>query len=279
MKHQLTEFYEPHELNSLVYTILEEYLGKSRIWIRMNPDVRIAEEISPMLEEAIQKLKANVPVQYILGKAYFWELDFFVNEHVLIPRQETEELIGWIREDYAPLIQSKSLGIIDIGTGSGCLAIALKKILPASSVLALDISEKALETAGVNARHHQVDIEFRLSDILNPALWKEFGQFDIIVSNPPYVLPSDKILMKANVLDHEPARALFVDDDKPLIFYEAIASFSRQHLLPEGSIYLEINDQMGPQICKLFHDSGYAQTILRKDIHDKNRFICVRRIV
>jgi release factor glutamine methyltransferase len=276
MKQQLEGYYENRELDSLVDLLLEEYLGQSRLSLRLNADQPVPEEVLTLLKSAINRLKEHVPVQYVLGKAPFCGLEFIVNEHVLIPRQETEELVEWIIADQMNRLSTEPLRILDIGTGSGCIAISLKRRIPGALVTALDISREALVVAGSNAGLLDADILFLQNDILNPTHWNALGCFDLIVSNPPYVLPSDRIRMKTNVLAHEPAIALFVDEDHPLIFYDAIASFSQQHLLPKGSVYLEINEKMGLSVCDLFNNAGFDHSILRKDINGRDRMVQIK---
>lgn len=277
MKQQLEGCYEARELDRLVDLLLEDYLGLTRLSLRLNADRQVPEEVLTSVKSAISLLKRYVPVQYILGKAHFCGLEFIVNEHVLIPRQETEELVEWIVADHMNSLGTESLRILDIGTGSGCIAISLKRRIPGALVTALDISRKALVVARSNAGLLDADMLFLQKDILNPDHWNALGCFDLIVSNPPYVLPSDRIRMKENVLAHEPALALFVDDDRPLIFYEAIASFSKQYLLPEGRVYLEINEKMGTSVCDLFHNAGFEHTLLRKDINGRDRMVQIIR--
>ncbi|HNS17285.1 MAG TPA: peptide chain release factor N(5)-glutamine methyltransferase [Bacteroidales bacterium] len=275
MKQQLDDIYEIRELNSIVDLILGDYLGQPRITFRSDPDLSVSGEVVSRVQRAIHQLKQHVPVQYILGKAHFYELDFIVNEQVLIPRQETGELVKWILDDHSAADNAHFVKILDIGTGSGCIAIALKRNIPDSMIAALDISQQALDIARLNAQTLKSDVQFVQTDILNPDQWDFPSSFDVIVSNPPYVLQSDKAWMGLNVLDHEPALALFVEDERPLIFYEAIVSFALRYLSPGGNIYLEVNERMGSQVCGLFRSAGYQETILRRDIHDKIRMIRV----
>ncbi|MDD5694265.1 MAG: peptide chain release factor N(5)-glutamine methyltransferase [Bacteroidales bacterium] len=273
MKQQLEGYYESRELNNIADLILEDYLGQSRVTFHSQPELPVSRKVLSRIHIATERLKQHVPVQYILGRAHFGELEFMVNEHVLIPRQETEELVRWILSDLSAGIAGQSLNILDVGTGSGCIAIALKRNFPDLTVSALDISYKALDVARLNAKTLMTDIQFLQMDILNPDQWDFSGRFDLMVSNPPYVLQADKARMKANVLDHEPALALYVEDSRPLIFYEALVTFAGRYLSPGGKIYLEINEQMGSQVCDLFRDAGYRRILLKRDIHDRNRMV------
>ncbi len=276
MKRQLEGSFECRELNSVVDLILEDYLGQSRVTFRSHPDQPVTGDVVACVKKAISRLKQHVPVQYILGKASFYGLEFIVNEHVLIPRPETGELVGWILSDYRAGAYPRSSKILDIGTGSGCIAITLKRNIPDSVVVAVDISRNALEIAQLNAQALETEIQFLQMDILDPDQCDVTGPFDLIVSNPPYVLQSDKAWMDANVLDHEPSVALYVEGERPLIFTEAIASFAARNLSPAGAIYLEINEKMGSRILELFSDAGYEQTVLKRDIHDKIRMVRAR---
>lgn len=277
LKDHLAGIYDPPELESVIYLILEEYLCQSRLFIRTNPDWPVPRNVLSLLDHAISRLKDHVPVQYVLGKAHFYGMKLMVNEHVLIPRPETEELVDWIRKDYIPDSSGLSLKILDIGTGSGCIAIALKRLLPASIVEAIDTSIEALRVARSNARSLDTDITFRKADILDTLSCSKLGVFDLIVSNPPYVLASDRAHMKPNVLRYEPVQALYVDDSRPLVHYEAIAAFSVHHLKYSGTLYLEIHERMGQSIMDLFRQYGFAQINLKQDIHNKTRMVRINR--
>lgn len=278
IKNQLKGYYESRERDSLADLLLEEYLGLSRVSLRLNEDHPVTGEVYMLVTSALSRLKNYVPVQYLLGKAHFCDMVFKVNEHVLIPRRETEELVGWIAEDHSGVkIPGASQKVIDLGTGSGCIAITLKKMFPGARVTAADVSREALEVAGINAAQLGTDVLFMHMDMLDATCWEALGSFDIMVSNPPYVLPSDRARMHANVLDHEPASALFVTDDRPLRYYEAIAAFSGNHLQPLGRIYVEINEQMGKLVCELFSHAGFTQSVLRQDIHGRDRMVRVSR--
>jgi release factor glutamine methyltransferase len=221
---------------------------------------------------AVKQLKQQRPVQYILGKADFYKLQFVVNEQVLIPRPETEELVDLIIRE---LKQTNAPDILDIGTGSGCIAITLKKNLPAATVAALDVSEGALKVAMQNAVSNQVAVSFFQQDILKTNTLPEavFRQFDCIVSNPPYICISEKKEMDKNVLEHEPHLALFVPDEDPLLFYKAIADFALNHLKPKGKLYFEINAAYGLETKQMLEKKGFKNVILISDLNNKNRIL------
>lgn len=278
IKNQLEGYYEPRELDSLADLLLKEYLGLSRVSLYLDADQPVTELVFILIRSAVGRLKKHVPVQYILGHAHFCDMVFKVNEHVLIPRQETEELISWIAEDHSGSSSPDATpGILDLGTGSGCIAITLKKKMPGALVTAVDVSREALQVARINADRLKANVLFLQMNMLDPAQWESLGSFDIIVSNPPYVLSSDRMRMNGNVLNYEPEQALFVSDDRPLIYYEAIAALSRQHLRPHGMIYLEIHEQKGKSVCELFNNAGFTHTELRQDIHGRDRMVRVSR--
>ena len=212
-------------------------------------------------------MKHNKPIQYILGVTEFYDLPFYVDDSVLIPRPETEELVHWILDDYHGL----SPRIIDIGTGSGCIPVALAKNLPLAKVLAADISETALATAHKNALRNSVTVEFLKMDILSDAL-PDFGRFDLIVSNPPYVTVEQMDRMEANVLDYEPHIALFVPQTDPLIFYRAISRFAGKQLEPGGNLYFEINESLAAETANAVEEFGFTVEV-KKDINGKYRML------
>ncbi len=225
--------------------------------------------------EDLSRLSNHVPVQYVTGKSWFCDLELSVTPDVLIPRPETEELISHLLKS---LNHTQKYEILDIGTGSGAIAIKLAKELKESRVTAMDVSEKALEVAGVNARRHDVEIKFILQDILDYDTSDNIrnespGKFDVIVSNPPYVKKSEMALMSANVLNYEPHLALFVDDDDPLLFYRAILKFSQQHLKSSGQVWFEINENHYNDLEQLLQYFGYKGITGYKDINDKYRFV------
>ena len=269
-KTELSGLYEAKELSNLLYILFEEYAGLTRTELAISNDLIITDRVKEKLETAVYHLKNYKPIQYIIGKAWFYGLELLVNENVLIPRPETEELVDWVIKRNR---KRKNLKVIDIGTGSGCIAIAIKKHLPSSFVTAIDVSGKALDTARRNAKQHDAEVTFLSIDILNDAMVKKLSKFDIIISNPPYVLESEKKVMKSNVLDYEPESALFVDDSHALIFYEAIVSFAGNHLKKGGELYLEINELKGTEVELLLKRKGFGEVVLRKDLRGKDRFV------
>lgn len=218
-------------------------------------------------ERVISDIKAEKPIQQIVGHAWFYELKFKVNEYVLIPRGETEELVHWIVKEYGG---KKNVTIADIGTGSGAIAISLSVNIPQSQVVAIDISEKALEVARFNSHTHNCIIDFQCKDILNSDL---DAQYDVVVSNPPYITRREMSLMRNNVLDYEPHSALFVENDDPLIFYRRIALLSQKALKSGGALYYEINENFGNECCDMLKEMGYSDIMLRKDLNDRDRMI------
>jgi release factor glutamine methyltransferase len=200
------------------------------------------------------------------------DMKLLVNEHVLIPRPETEELVEWIIKDVEQS-GNKGFSLIDIGTGSGCIPIAVKRKIPQITACAIDISDDALQVAKLNAIDLKVDVKFLNLDFLDEEEWKQLGNYDLIVSNPPYIKKSEESTMRDNVLKYEPPLALFVPNEKALIFYEAIARFSREHLKPGGSIYVEINEALGESVIEVFTKNGFSDIILKKDMQGKDRMV------
>ena len=265
---KLNSLYEIEEINSFFYMLSEAYLSKTRLDIALNPDEELNDDNSNLFLQALAQLTKEYPIQYIIGEIEFMDLRFKVNEHVLIPRPETEELIRWIlsNED-----KTCTKSILDIGTGSGCIPITLAKALPNSNISSIDISKKALEVAKINALKNMVNIKFQLSDILQTDQLR--NRYDIIVSNPPYVRESEKTQMHNNVLQYEPDLALFVSDDDPLIFYRHIALLARESLKPKGLLYFEINQYLGPELYTILEELGFIKIELKKDMYGADRMI------
>lgn len=268
IKSELKNYYPITEIESFISIIFEYLFDYSRIQIQLNIDKKVFFEDFEKITYIINKLKDYKPIQYILGETEFYDLKFYVNEDVLIPRPETEELVDLIIKEN----QNKSLNIIDIGTGSGCIAIALAKNMKKSIVTAVDISDKALKLTKKNSKLNKVTINTLHINILkHPESIKD--KFDIIVSNPPYVTNSEKKLMQKNVLDFEPHLALFVSDDNPLQFYRSIADFAVNHLNKGGKLYFEINEAYGEQVAFLLESKGFSDIIVQKDINNKDRIV------
>jgi release factor glutamine methyltransferase len=265
---ELQGLYPDTEIKSFSNLIIEKLTGFSRTEIILNKNTLFSDDQRHVIESFIEKLKINIPIQYILGETEFFGLPFNVNESVLIPRPETEELVDWISNEAD---RNSHLHILDIGTGSGCIAISLKHELPNAQVEAFDISEEALQTATGNARRNKLEVTFTRTDILNAP---DFDQkWDIIVSNPPYVTEQEKDEILPNVLDNEPHLALFVPDNDPLLFYRRIAQFALKHLHPNGKLYFEINREFGKETAELLTEAGFLNVELRKDISGNDRMI------
>lgn len=268
-KSQLIDFYPENEADVLLFRVLEEYTGLARMQVLMDPDFRITESELLKIHFAVKDLKNFRPIQYILGKTEFYGCTIHVNQGVLIPRPETEELVDYIIKE---MDKSKPLSILDIGTGSGAIAIALKKECPLADLMAIDISQQAIKVAKENAKINQQAIKFYIKDILSPNQ-SDVGTFDLIVSNPPYVRFSEKKEMKPNVLNYEPSLALFVEDNDPLVFYEAIAGYALKHLKEGGVVYCEINQYLSEESEKLFYQKGFKNVLIKKDMNNNFRFL------
>jgi len=268
----LAPIYDLDEAESFFYLVLEDKKKLKRIDLALNTEATFSEDEVLQWNEILEKLKRYIPIQYILGKTHFYGLEFEVNENVLIPRPETEELVDWIISNNS---KSANLKVLDIGTGSGCIAISLAKNLQDAHVSAVDVSEKALATAEKNAQNNQVKVNFIRKDILKTEDLEQ--QFDIIVSNPPYVRNLEKEEIKQNVLDHEPHLALFVDDQNALIFYQKITELAQKNLSKNGQLYFEINQYLGKEMMDLLEQKGFQQMELRKDIYGNNRMVFGRK--
>jgi len=268
---ELSSLYDEKEIESFFYLILESFHRKKRIDLALEPEMEMDALQLLRWESAMAELKKQKPIQYILGETEFYGLPFLVNENVLIPRPETEELVALIIESTKYKVQSTKLKLLDIGTGSGCIPIALKQNLPEAEVSAIDVSEKALALALKNAELNQVDVHFRLQDIL--ATDDLESSFDIIVSNPPYVRHLEKIEIQPNVLQYEPHLALFVADDDALLFYRKIAALAQKHLTPKGKLYFEINQYLGKETVALVESFGFTEVRLHQDIYGNDRMV------
>ncbi|WP_166925390.1 peptide chain release factor N(5)-glutamine methyltransferase [Flavobacterium poyangense] len=268
---ELSSFYDAYEAESFFYLILENKHKLRQIDLALNHELVFNQSDFAFWDIILEELKKEVPIQYLLGKTNFYGLDFEVNENVLIPRPETEELVEWIVNENAKIDKIKTLKILDIGTGSGCIAISLAKNLPNAKVYAIDVSKKALETAKRNAINNKVEVIFMLNNVLE--LEELPHDFDIIVSNPPYVRNLEKEEIKKNVLDYEPHLALFVEDHDALIFYKKIASLAQDNLFKNGQLYFEINQYLGKEMIDLLEEMEFKNIELRKDIYDNDRML------
>lgn len=268
---ELKDSYENDELETIIVFCFEKFLNLNRAELISKMENTVSESELLKFNFAIKDLKKNKPIQYILGEADFYRLKFKVNEHVLIPRPETEELVHLIIQEN----KNTSPSIIDIGTGSGCIPIALKKNIPSAKISAIDISEQALKVSRDNAKLNGVEIEFISDNILNPRskIQNPESFFDIIVSNPPYICISEKEKMHKNVLEYEPHIALFVNDNDPLLFYKAICDFALLHLNENGVIYLEINQSLSSETNNLLENKGFKNIELIKDLSNNYRIL------
>ncbi|SDS54537.1 release factor glutamine methyltransferase [Formosa sp. Hel1_31_208] len=273
---ELDSLYGNNEVDSFFNLVVEHYLGIKRIHLVMDPEYAILKTEEQPIFEALSALKLEQPIQYILGETEFYGLPFKVNSETLIPRPETEELVALILDDVSSITIDTPLKIIDIGTGSGCIAISLAKQLQQAKVSALDVSEAALKVAKRNAEMNTVDIEFICNDILNPRHNTRVfasNSYDIIVSNPPYIRNLEKEEITSNVLDYEPHLALFVEDKNPLQFYKAICEFALLNLKDSGTLYFEINEYLGAEMIALMKNFGFKDVALKTDIFGKDRII------
>lgn len=270
---QLQAIYNMQEASVITSWVFEKIAGVKKMdfikYPAMEPEINVADR----LNLALQQLLQHAPVQQVLGEAWFYKMLFKVNNQVLIPRPETEELINWLLDDYKKLATFPTpISILDIGTGSGCIATALKKNMPAATLTAIDFSEGALAIAKENALTNSVQIDFIQLDFLHEKLWATLPFFDIIVSNPPYIPISEKELLDKNVIDYEPHSALFVPDGTPLLFYEKIALFGKSNLKMGGCMYVEMHEKYASQTAELFEGYQYEVEI-KKDIFEKERML------
>lgn len=277
-KQQLAPLYTPQEINRIVRLLLEKWASVDAVSFYADKDRKIPASELAKLQHALDKLIRNEPLEYVLGMTEFVGIPLKVDNRVLIPRPETEELVEWIRHDANQQGSKKPERILDVCTGSGCIALALFNEWPAALVEGWDVSVEALEVATQNASINQAPVRFSCVDVLTyePSA-NETGLFDLIVSNPPYVCRSESSDMSSNVLEYEPHLALFVDDEDPLVFYTAIARFGKKLLKPDGGIYVEINALLAERTKKLFENEGYSMVLLKKDLFGKDRFVKAMR--
>lgn len=271
----LSPIYDAGEAESFFYLILEEKQKLKRIDLALQPDLAFSDEEIEIWNSILKDLKQEIPIQYLLGKTSFYGLDFEVNGNVLIPRPETEELVEWIIKIRNPKFETRELKILDIGTGSGCIAISLAKNIPNAAVFAIDVSKRALDTARKNAENNEVSVVFMERNILETEDLEQ--NFDIIVSNPPYVRELEKVEIKKNVLDNEPHLALFVEDNNALVFYKKIAELAQKNLSENGQLFFEINQYLGKEMVDLLQKMNFKNIELRKDIYGNDRMICCRK--
>ncbi len=270
-KNRLKFHYDYNEITGLLRIIFEDAFDINQIKLITDSEFEFSQLNFLRLKKILNRLENNEPIQYIIGFTYFYESLFYVNRDVLIPRQETEELVELILNELDS--DRKKISIIDIGTGSGCIAVSLSKNIKNSDIYALDINKKALATASKNAKSNNVKLSFIQADILRFIDFDFPQKFNIIVSNPPYVKESEKRILDSRVVEYEPSNAIFVSDDNYLIFYKAISDFALKNLSKRGKLYVEINEEHGDETVNLFKNKGFLNVILIKDINGKNRFI------
>lgn len=269
---ELSALYDEKEIESFFYIVLEQFHNKKRIDLALHPEMEMNESEINKWKSVVTDLKKHKPIQYILGETEFYGLRFLVNESTLIPRPETEELVDLIIKEKAKSNSQKAIvRILDIGTGSGCIAVSLAKNISNAEVFAIDVSEKALATAKLNAKINNVNVTFIQKNILELADLEQ--QFDSIVSNPPYVRMLEKAEINPNVLKYEPHLALFVEDNDALLFYRKIAELAKINLSENGNLYFEINQYLGKETVELLENLGFRNIELHKDIYNNNRMI------
>lgn len=273
-RNELSTLYEKEEIEKFIEYCFEEFTRISRSALLLDPFRTVGESDLLKFHFAVKDLKRGRPIQYILGKAWFYGMEFIVTNDVLIPRPETEELVRCVVEDANR--HNESFSIIDIGTGSGCIAVTLKKLLPRCHVYAFDVSGEALAVARQNAEKHGCEIHFIQGDLLDESARAKLPSCSVIVSNPPYVKRSESAAMHKNVLEHEPHVALFVPDDDALVFYSAIAAAGKEKLKPGGTVYVEINEALGLETCILFQKAGYTDVVLKQDMQGKDRIVVAK---
>lgn len=263
--------YDNREAEQITHMALEHITGMSRTERAINKQQELSSEQVRQVTVYSKELASGKPVQYVLGEAWFAGLRFLVNEHTLIPRPETEELVDLMKR----VVYYKPISLLDIGTGSGCIPIALKKKFPLWNIQSIDLSAGAIQVAKENATLHEVEIDFIQMDFLDEHNWSLLGKFDVIVSNPPYIKISESATMAKHVLDYEPHMALFVPDDDPVIFYKKIAAFGATHLNERGFIFLEINQSLGNAVSDVFmetHHYHYSASVMQ-DLHGNDRMV------
>lgn len=284
---ELLHLYEADEVKAMFSLVAKELLNFSNTDLILHKIQMVSAEHLVQFEEILKRLASGEPIQYILEVTQFYGLPFKVNSSVLIPRPETEELVEWVLSFLKPITvhynavatlnkQQRPINILDMGTGSGCIAISLKKNLSNATVNAIDISENAIAIAKENAILNNVEVKFNVADILSPRLSFQQERFDVIVSNPPYVKEDEKTEMHQNVLANEPHTALFVPNANPLLFYKAIADYALMTLVPDGLLFFEINSYLGKETVQLLEEIGFCGVTLRQDMQGKDRMVLAR---
>lgn len=270
---QLSTLYESTEIQSFYFMLLEHYGHYSKATVLVQPENNLPEEVEQNITKSISALQSALPIQYLLGETEFCTYRFFVDENVLIPRPETEELVDWVYNEYKT--HHNSLKILDIGTGSGAIAITLKKLLSRAEVTAIDVSAGALAIAQRNAKANEAEVNFLQQDILTTSSLTQ--KYDVIISNPPYVRFTEKAEMHPNVLRYEPHLALFVPDENPLIFYRKITELAATSLVHNGNLFFEINQYLAKETETLVRQEGFTQVILKQDLSGNDRMLCCKK--
>lgn len=270
----LSGMYEPEEIKNLCFLAIEHVMHMNRVEVSLSRNLEIPADQLGELSHVLARLEKSEPIQYIIGFTDFYGINLQVNPSTLIPRPETEELVDWIINSENTM-GTQPLKIVDVGTGSGCIAIALAKHIKNATVEAIDISQNALATAYQNAKTNEVAIHFYHQDILETERFE--STYDIIVSNPPYVRDSEKKEMRNNVLQNEPESALFVSNTDPLLFYKKIGTLAFKSLTQEGRLYFEINEYLGQEMRGLLESIGFTNISLKRDMFGKDRMMCAKR--
>lgn len=274
LKQRLQSIYDAQEATAIAHEVLWSVTGMEKMERLMKKDLTLTDEQQTRFDHYAAGLQKGEPMQYVLEEAWFMGRAFYVNNAVLIPRPETEELVDWIIKDHQK--RTTGFSILDIGTGSGCIPISLQLELANATVSSMDVSADALAVARHNAATLKADVHFYENNFLNTATWSDFPKYNIIVSNPPYIPESDKESMHSNVKDHEPSLALFVPNEDPLLFYRNIADFGLTHLRDEGVVYCELHLEYAQATQQLFEEKGYKNVEIRKDMHGNWRFLAAR---
>jgi release factor glutamine methyltransferase len=275
LKDTLQDFYSNSELDQLAKSLLMSRMNLNSTAYLLASEAEVSDEALEQLRSDVQRLSMHEPLQYVLGNTSFYGLEIQCNPAALIPRPETEELVDWVLTE----VQLPSCALIDLGTGTGCIPLAIKAKRPSWQVSAIDVSEDALALARTNALSLALDVQFEAADLL-----KDFSdlaikdKFNVVISNPPYIPNADAMSMLPNVLNHEPHLALFVPDSDPLLFYRRIVAFSEQYLEKEGYVFVEIHEDLSDETSQLFHQAGFANIELRKDLQGKPRMIKAQRV-
>lgn len=269
LTHRLQQVYDAAEAAAIV-----RLLGE-RVGTHEAADATVSSEQEHRLNAAMEQLLQLRPLQYVLGEAWFYKSAFWVNEQVLIPRPETEELVEWVLKEEVSRWKARPR-VLDVGTGSGCIALSLQQEWNLADITALDVSPAALQVAMHNAKTRNATIQFLEFDFANTTTWQQLGFFEVIVSNPPYIAQKEANSLAPQVVQYEPHTALFVPDTDPLLFYRLLAQFGKTHLVPNGAVYVEINQRFGNETADLFRAAGYKTVILKKDISGNDRMVCAR---